>query len=278
MISSSDSGGTDVRRESPHLSTTSVSLDTHTDSRQGIIPVMFGLPSDLLSWIANTWWDGKIETTEDGKTLLVPNAEYYKCPLCEEIYSVAWYPLYQECSGTKENPHAKVLTTPTNWHPLCSRTGISYLLGQLQANINSNIQTANFGKTSLDVKGNTDLDMRFLNTAAETSIAIMGSMLSNPNNYAGWLLEDKTFSVLPQVFNIPFLTSVMTEMGINIYSSFSKGKQLAAVSKLLENRAHIEQEILNKSERSALEQQLSEHNNSGNGLFNLSNILGRARK
>lgn len=252
-----------------NLSNTSISLDNHGDSRQGIITVMFGLPDELAAWVANTWWDGKIEMNEDKKRVMIPNAEYYKCPVCKETYSASSSPLYSECRGTKDKPHKKRITIPVDWHPLCSRTGISFLLGQLQANINPNIQTGNFGKNMLDVENKVDQDSRFLRMSVKTGIAIIGSLLSNKDNYAPWLLDDKTYQRLPQVFSIPFLTSVMTETGMNIYSSYTKGKGLAAVGKVLDTRAHIEQEITNKSERSAFEQQSSDRQNALSGLFHL---------
>lgn len=256
-----------------NVSNTSIAVGVteNADRRQSIVNVIFGEnAADLMKWAANTFWDGQIIKDEKtGKTLMVPNSEYFKCAICKAMYPTS-YSNYYHCRGTTTAPHEKILTEPVDWHPLASRTGLSFINGQIIANINSNIQTANFGKTTNDVKQNTDMDMRLLRSAIKTATAIMGSFLSNKDNYASWLLEDKSYSRLPEVFNIPFLTATMTNLALNLYASYSKGKGMAAVAKVLENRAHIEQEILNKSERSAQEMTTSQSNSGAlGGLFNL---------
>jgi hypothetical protein len=247
---------------------TSIAVDSGSENRLGIINVMFYLDPNILNWAAGTFYDGKIVTTDDKKQIIVPNSERYTCNICNDTKTINDWD-YATCRGTKENPHPPNYRTPVDWHPLTSRTGITCLLSQLQIGMNSNIQTGNFSKNLNDIKGKADLDTRLTNLATNQAVSGIGAVLSNPKNYAEWLLTDKTYSRLPEVFNIPFLENVMTGLAINLLASLSKGKNMEAVSKVLENRAHIEQEITNKSERSQLEQQLDRNNNSGwGGLFN----------
>ena len=71
--------------------------------------------------------------------------------------------------------------------------------------------------------------------------------------------------------NKGFLSSVKTEYTLNIWASMSKGKNLEAVGKVLENRAHIEQEISNKTERAETEHSLSQKSGGLGDLFSFGN-------
>ncbi len=267
-INSSETPGRQNNNVGQNNTSTSIAVDNGSENRLGIINVMFYLDPNILNWAAGTFYDGKIVTTDDNKQIIVPNSERYTCNICHSTKSVNDWD-YSVCKGTPEKPHPPTYRTPIDWHPLTSRTGITCLLSQLQIGMNSNIQTGNFSKNLNDIKGKADLDTRLTNLATNQAISGIGAVLSNPKNYADWLLQDKTYALLPEVFNIPFLENVMTGLAINLLASLSKGKNMEAVSKVLENRAHIEQEITNKSERSQLEQQLDRNNNSGwGGLFN----------
>jgi hypothetical protein len=259
----------------PHPNTsTSISVDTNGESRLGIINVMFTLDKSILSWAAGTFYDGKIETTDDPnsvgnqKTALVPNSDKYCCAICGETRTRTDWD-WAICKGTKEIPHKPEYREAVDWYPLVSRTGLSYLLSQLQMGINPNIQTANFGKNINDVKNKADLDFKLTMLAVNQAISILGALLSNKNNYAAWLLKNPSYDILPQVFNVPFLSSTMTALASNLLASYTKGKNMEAVGKVLETRTRIEQEITNKSERSAQEQQITQSNNNRNswGIF-----------
>jgi len=270
MPSSSDFKNEAVIQQAQHsdVPLQQISIEPDKAQRQGIIDVVFNLDPNVMNWLANTFWDGKLSTKRDGMTVMVPNSEYYICPTCHSTKSTALNipSLYQECRGSKENPHPVTVTVPLDWHPIGSRTGVSFLVGQLHANINPNIQTGNYGKSTTDVVNKADLDSKFTKMAVKTAEAIVASFLSNANNFAPGLLEDKSYERLPQVFNVAFLTTIITEVAINLLASYTKGKNMAAVAKILETRAHIEQEIMNRSERSATEEAISR---SGNALGNL---------
>lgn len=267
MIPNNNSSEGDINVKEPHANTsTSISIDTNHESRLGIINVMFTLDRSILSWAAGTFYDGKIELIEDQsspsepKTVLVPNSDKYKCPKCNETRTRADWD-WAICRGSKESPHKAEYREAVEWYPLTSRTGISFLLSQLQMGINPNIQTANFGKNINDIKNKADLDSKLTNLAVNQAISIIGALLSNKENYAKWLLVDPSYVLLPQVFNVPFLASTMTALASNLLASYTKGKNMEAVGKVLETRTRIEQEITNKSERSAQEQQITQNNN-----------------
>lgn len=258
-------------KENSSIPLATISINSDKESRQGIIDIVFTMDPNIMNWIASSFWDGKIQKDEENRNIMIPNAEYYRCSICNnQKPAVLNIPLlYRECQGTQESPHQRCSTIPIEWHPILSRTGVSFLIGQLHANINPNIQTGNFGKNSNDVKNNADLDAKFLRISVKTAEAIVASLLANPDNYASEMLDDKSYAILPRVFNVPFLTTIIIEIAMNLYASYTKGKNMAAVSKILENRAYIEQAIMNRSERSATEQAISQSNNALGGLFNL---------
>ncbi|MGC9132351.1 MAG: hypothetical protein ACP5HJ_01740 [Candidatus Micrarchaeia archaeon] len=235
--------------------------------KQGIIEIMFKLDDNLLASIANVWWDGKLITDpETGEKIIVPNSEYYRCPICKRRISVDTYG-YRVCSGTKENPHEPTFTEPENWHPLLSRTGMAFLIGQLQANISTNIQTANFGKSSSDAESRAELDEKLLNIAYNNQMSIIGALLSNPDNIADWIKEDKTYKKMVEVFNLSFIRSVGISLTLNLYASYSKGKGMAAVGRVLDTRTHIEQTITSTSEQE--QKNISPKKGGLGGIFNL---------
>jgi hypothetical protein len=261
---------------------TSISVNSNGETKLGIINVMFTLDPSILSWAAGTFYDGKIEVVDDvssmngnQKTILMPNSDKYRCKICGETRTRSDWD-YTLCKGTKDNPHDLEYREPLDWHPLSSKTGISFMLAQLQIGINPNIQTANFGRNINDVKNNSDLDYKLTKMATNQAISIMGAFLSNKDNYAPWLLEKPNYESLPQAFNIPFLTSTMTALAQNLLASYTKGKNMEAVGKVLETRTRIEQEITNKSERSAQEQQITQNNNRNSwGIFEALRPKGR---
>lgn len=255
---------------------TTVSLASSSSERQGIIEVLFSLDDGLIESLANTFWDGRLDSDlENGSKKIMPNSEYYKCPVCGSVKNIYKDRNYRFCEGTPEHRHEFKFTEPVDWHPLASRTGLSFIFGQLQANINSNIQTGNYGKSTNDVSASASLDQRLINSATNVAISIVGGFLSNINNYADWLLQDPYLSLLPQVFNVPFLTSVMTSTAMNILAAYSKGKNMAAVEKMMETRAVIEQRQTNVSERSEMAHTESAHNS----LFgSIGSIFDRPQK
>jgi len=254
---------------------TTVSLTTTPAEKQGIIDVLFFLDDNLIESIANTFWDGKLEVDpETGTKKIMPNSEYYKCPVCGTVKNIHKDRTYRFCEGTPEHKHEFTFTEPVDWHPLASRTGLSFIFGQLQANINSNIQTGNYGKSSADVAANASLDQRLINAATNVAISIVGGFLSNVNNYADWLVQDPELKLLPQVFNVPFLTSIMTSLSMNILAAYSKGKNMAAVEKIMEARAVIEQKQTSVSERSELAHTESAHK----PLIDFGSIFSRPQK
>ena len=274
MLSNNNGAEGGFFSQAPHNNTsTSISVDTNAETKLGIINVMFTLDKNILSWAAGTFYDGKIEQVDNPfsdlqKTIIVANSDQYTCVICGETRTKSDWD-WAVCKGTKEKPHKQEYRKPLDWYPLVSKTGLSFLLSQLQMGINPNIQTANFGKNINDIKNKADLDSKLTNLAVNQAIAIIGALLSNKNNYAEWLLTDPSYNVLPQVFNIPFLTSTMTALAANLLASYTKGKNMEAVGKVLETRTRIEQEITNKSERSAQEQQITQNKNNRNswGIF-----------
>ena len=268
-------GPQEIQTSPKNNTSASISVDNNLESRLGIINVMFTMPKEILSWAAGTFYDGKIEVITDSssmnaaqRAILMPNSERYRCIVCGATRSTADWD-YTTCKGTKDVPHSPEYRIPVGWFPLCSRTGISYLIAQLQMGINPNIQTANFGKNINDIKNKADLDSKLTNLAVNMAISIMGSLLSNKNNYADWLMASPNYELLPQVFNVPFLESTMTSLAANLLASYTKGKNMEAVGKVLETRARIEQEITNKTERNAQEQQITQNNSNKNtwGIF-----------
>jgi len=255
---------------------TTVSLASSPSEKQGIIEVLFSLDDSLIESLANTFWDGRLDSDpETGSKKIMPNSEYYKCPVCGSVKNIYKDRNYRFCEGMPEHKHEFTFTEPVDWHPLASRTGLSFIFGQLQANINSNIQTGNYGKSTNDVSASASLDQRLINAATNVSISIVGGFLSNINNYADWLVQDPDLKRLPQVFNVPFLTSVMTSMAMNILAAYSKGKNMAAVEKMMETRAVIEQRQTNVSERSEMAHTESAHNS----LFgSIGSIFDRPQK
>lgn len=231
-LNNNETTGTTNNQITPNNTSMSIAVDSNSESRLGIINVMFTLDKSILNWAAETFYDGKIETIEDAstingntKTILVPNSDKYKCKKCGSIRTRSDWD-YMICKGTPENSHPVEYREPINWYPLCSKTGISFLLAQLQMGINPNIQTANFGKNINDVKNKADLDYKLTNLATNLSISIIGSLLSDKKNYATWILESPNYELLPQVYNIPFLTSIMTALALNLLASYTKGKNI----------------------------------------------------
>jgi len=254
---------------------TTVSLTTSPSERQGIIEVLFSLDDTLIESLANTFWDGRLDVDpETGSKKIMPNSEYYKCPLCGSVKNIYKDRNYRFCEGTPDHKHQFTFTDPVDWYPLASRTGLSFIFGQLQANINSNIQTGNYGKSTNDVAESASLDQRIINAATNVAISIVGGFLSNINNYADWIIQDPDLKLLPQVFNVPFLTSIMTSMAMNILAAYSKGKNMAAVEKMMESRAVIEQRQTNVSERSEMSHAESAHK----PLFDFNSIFNKPQR
>ncbi len=256
--------------DSSNSNSTNTSISLNNDvGHQGIITVMFDMNKSIYDWVANTWWDGKIIIDDDGKIEMIPNSDYYKCPICEILKSIKIYN-YKECSGTHIKPHELIATIPQNWYPLLSRTGISAVIGDLEMSINSNIQTANLTKNSNDIMAKSDLDSRLVNLATHMAIASVGALLCDTSNYAPWLLEDPELKQLPIKFSLPFLEKAMTTLAHNYLASYTKGKGMEAIDKILTNKSVIEQQITNKSERALTEQTTSSSTNGlWSGLFGL---------
>ena len=246
-------------------------LSFNEEGRSGIIEIMFNLDQDLVEWIASTFWDGKVKYDENGKPYIMPNVDYYLCPTCntKKSTSLGITNLYASCRGTPEKPHELIGTVPLEWRPKVSKTGLGYLVGKLHAKINPNIKTGNFSKTATDAKNHAEQEDIFKWISFKSAVADIDSLLANAQYIAPWIMED--INNLPVVFNIGFLSSVKTEYTLNIWASMSKGKNLEAVGKVLENRAHIEQEISNKTERAETEHSLSQKSGGLGDLFSFGN-------
>ncbi|MEM3846240.1 MAG: hypothetical protein QXS81_05025 [Candidatus Micrarchaeaceae archaeon] len=229
-------------------------------NRTGIIDVLFQMPPELINWIASVFYDSHLT----GNTLF-PNVDFYECPTCKAIKPTATgaIQLYGVCKGTKDNPHPPTTTIPMDWRPITSKKGITYLLGEINSLVNSNISTANFQTSESDVKKNASIEDNMLLVAFDKAQYVMASMIDNRTEYlADWLLKDE--KTLLKTFNMNFIASVLVSMTKNIQAAMSKGKSMAAVKSVVENRARVEQEITNKTERQEATQQISQSNG---GLF-----------
>ena len=238
------------------ISSPSISLDQL--SRQSIVEVIFSLDVNVVNWIGSTFYDSHTSKLENGNTVLVPNSEFYKCPKCNAVKSANTdiVKLYAECNGDGKKPHERTPTEPLNWRPLLTKAGINYTLGEIYAFVNANIQTGNFGKSENDVKKKAQMEDRLLGTAFDKSLYVMASILDDKTRcIASWLLVDGG-KELPKVFNIGFLTATLINMTYNNLASLTKGRDMSAVSKILESRSHIEQEIRNVSERQETQQEI----------------------
>lgn len=263
-----------VEQQTSIASSPTISLDDQ--ARQSIVTVMFSLDINIINWIGSTYYDAHTMKQENGSILLVPNAEFYECPKCKQVKSsnTDIAKLYSECSGTKQKSHDTIPTKPLNWKPLFSKSGINYILGSIYAMINANIQTGNFGKNELDVKKKAELDERLMWTAFDSSVYSWASILDDrKTNVALWIVgEDGNDKKVIEVFNVGFLARELVNMTINIYSSLTKGKGMEAVSKLMESRSHIEQEIINRTQREETVEDIKKRTHGG--IFgNIGNVL-----
>ncbi|MEM3846347.1 MAG: hypothetical protein QXU98_11690 [Candidatus Parvarchaeota archaeon] len=249
----------EISLSSPFANTIS-NITFDQSNKTGIIDVLFQMPPELINWVASVFYDSHLS----GNTLF-PNVDFYQCPVCKAIKPTATgaIQLYGICKGTKDNPHPPTTTIPMDWRPICSKKGITYLLGEINSLINSNISTANFQTSENDVKKNATIEDNMLLVAFDKAQYVLASIIDNRTEYlADWLLKDE--KTLLKTFNMNFIASVLVSMTKNIQAAMSKGKSMAAVKSVVENRARVEQEITNKTERQEATQQISQSNG---GLF-----------
>ena len=230
----------------PQLSlseTGSPAINISEVNREGITRVLFSRDPLLLEYLANTFFDSHIETSEDGRVELVPNTSVYKCPVCKNEYyiNLSVSTTYRYCSGTKKNPHETCNTNPLNWNPILTQTGIYTLLGKTGGAMNTNIATANFGKLTSDIKANLTLDDRLMNSAFGLALGILATLIGNPKMYINpKLIEERTFD---DVFNASFDMIFLINMTTNILSNSTKGKHMEAVKEAAENKIRTESEV-----------------------------------
>ncbi len=221
------------------------SINISEVNREGITRVLFSRDPLLLEYLANTFYDSHIETSEGGRVELVPNTSLYKCPVktCGMEYNVnlSITTTYRYCSGTKKNPHETCTTTPMNWNPILTQTGIYTLLGETGGAMNTNIATANFGKLTSDIKANLTLDDRLMNSAFGLALGILATLIGNPKMYINpTLIKERTFD---EVFNASFDMIFLINMTTNILSNSTKGKHMEAVKEAAENKIRTESEV-----------------------------------
>ena len=229
--------------------TGSPTINISETNREGITRVLFSRDPLLLEYLANTFFDSHTEADESGNLSgMIPNTSIYKCNFhgcgLEFNRNMALRGTYKYCNGTQKRPHPITQTTPVNWNPILTSTGIYTLLGQTGAAMNTNIATANFGKISNDMKSNLTLDDRLMHSSYALALGMLATLIGNPNMYINpKLMKDKT---IHQVFTASFDMSFLINMTYNIMSNFTKGKHMEAVKVGAENRIRTESEVQHK--------------------------------
>jgi|SRR5271157_118097 len=209
-------------------------------SREGITKVIFTLDPKIVDWIANSFYDSHLEMSGDKPLAIIPNVSAYQCPMCKQIIDRENAPgnTYLVCNGTKETPHTQAQTIPLNWHRILNQAGLYYLLGQVNAALNTNISTANFGTTTQDAKSNATLDDRLKDNAFGLSLSMLSTIIENAEMY----ITPDARTKLNIIFSASFDLNFFLNMTNNILANFTKGKRMEMLNNVLENRIRTETE------------------------------------
>lgn len=223
------------------MTSQSPSINIGDTNKESIIKVVFNLDPHVVDWILNTFYDSHLEALEEKQMpVSVPNAEVYRCPKCNIDKKRELGPIkqYLFCSGTELSKHDKMYTVPVDWKPILSQAGLYYILGQVNASMNTNIATANFGKSENDVKNHASLEDRLKYNAFYLAFTMLSVIESGYKLYCSkWIDIEKKLHV---VFSIGFDTNFLIHMTNNILSNFTKGKNMETLGKVLENKVSTE--------------------------------------
>ena len=236
--------GQQAQPPQPNIDMRSPSINISEASREGVINVMFQMDPKILDWIVNTFFDSHIElsgTTENPTIDVIPNASYYLCPVCNTQKSKdASYSkqMYVVCSGTKDSPHVLTPTHPVDWKPILKKTGLYYLLGQINSALNKNIATGNLTTGEVDIKRKWSLQDRMTYIAWYLSYSMLAVVAGQYRNYvAEWVIEQRK---LHTIFSVGFCTNFIVNMSQNIVSNSTKAKGMSAASKVMDTHVSSE--------------------------------------
>lgn len=228
---------------SPNFDIRSPTITINEGSREGVVNIMFHLDTKLLDWIANQFYSSHVEQTisgEHSKLEIIPNSTYYKCPKCGSIKSrdTSIGKAYLSCSGTSERKHRAVSTAPQDFHPILKKEGLYYLLGNINSALNANIATGNVSAGESDLKKNMSLEDRLRYKAWYLAYSTLAVLVGQYNIYVSEdIIKNKK---LASVFNIGFCTNFIISMADNIIANSTKGKNMAAASKVMDTKISTE--------------------------------------
>lgn len=254
-------------------------------NKESIIKVMFNLDPNVVDWLAGDWYDGHMEQSNDGVPIIVPNAMLYECQWIgrdndgkETRCSVVkrkdpGAPMaHTSCAGTQAKPHERFYTQPKDWRPKLKSAGMSFLMGQCKAMINSNISTGNISKSQMDVKRKAELEDRLMGNSFFMAYTVPAIILNEWKEYiADWIIQEKKLHI---VFSSAFIANFIVAMATNIQSNLTKGKGMEAARAVMENKVRTESET-----HASVDYQnpygMMQKKESGNPLSSLFNFGGK---
>ncbi len=207
----------------------SINLGESDEVKKGLSEIVFNLDRSLISYVVERLYDAHVEFSASSFRI-IPNAEYYECPVCHRKASYNALSPEMFCSGDSKNKHEAVPMTAVGWEPLVTPYGLKSTLSTIYSTVNKNIMTANFNIT--DKKVDTDTFLRTIATnIAEDAMAQLVEDYEHCFNPA--FIKD--LSIINRV-NREFMTRFIVELAMNIYAAFSKGKLMKAVNEITSNR------------------------------------------
>lgn len=240
-------------------STATTTINIPATPKENLSEFLFNAAPETIEWLAQLFYDSHVEV-KDNKPELVPNSNIFQCPVCKQLKSKEANVLgtYHQCRGggmvymQKEDEegkpttiqvttplHPTTITLPIGWSPKVTSVGIATLFATVRGAINSNITTANFGKTSADVKQKAELQDRLLRNSFDAAYSSIATIMGYPKMYvAKELLTAKNY---PKVFSGDFIALYLEQMTYNLMSAYTKGQAMTAVDKIAVNRLETRQ-------------------------------------
>lgn len=233
--------GSTPQPSAPVIDLRNPSISISEVNREGVVNAMFQRDPAITEWLVNQFFDSHIERNDSQGIEIIPNANYYLCPMCNTMKSREASLIksgYHNCSGTKESPHAPTYTSPQGWGPLLKTKGLYYLLGMANATLNTNIGTGNRANSEADEKRKMSLEDRMRYEGWYVAYSGIAVIVGQYNVYvADWILKEKK---LHGVFSVGFVTNFIITMTNNIVSNATKGKGMAAAGKAMENKVSMD--------------------------------------
>jgi len=207
----------------------SINLGESDEVKKGLSEIVFNLDKSLISYVVERLYDARVEFSSNSFRI-IPNAEYYECPVCHRKASYNALSPEMFCTGDIKNKHDAVPMIAVGWSPLVTPYGLKAALSTIYSTVNKNIMTANFNIT--DKRVDTDT---FLRTIATNIAKDVIAQLVEDSEHCFNTTFIKDLSIINRI-NTEFATRFIVELAINIYASLSKGKMMKAVNEITSNR------------------------------------------